>query len=125
MPAGDANDPTRGQISPADRDAIKRRADALGDKLEAAKQRHNPKSRGDQGRAMGQGMKAAAELIGGVVVGGVLGWYLDQWLGTKPWLFILFFLLGTAAGMLNIVRAAQRQKTPPLPSVKDDGEDDR
>jgi ATP synthase protein I len=126
MSAGDANDPSRGQMSPADRDAFKRRADELGAKLETVKQRKAPGSRGDQGRAMGQGMKAAAELIGGVVVGGVLGWYLDQWLGTKPWLFILFFLLGTAAGMLNIVRAAQRQKTPPgLPSVKDDDATDR
>ncbi len=68
-------------------------------------------------------MKAAAELIGGVVVGGVLGWYLDQWLGTKPWLFILFFLLGSAAGMLNIIRSASQEKTPPAPSVTDDKDD--
>jgi ATP synthase protein I len=72
---------------------------------------------------MGRGMRAAAELIGGVVVGGVLGWYLDVWLNTKPWMFILFFLLGTGAGMLSIIRQAQREKTPPAPSVKDDADD--
>jgi ATP synthase protein I len=124
MPADNANDRTPGQISSADRDALRQRANDLGAKLDTAKHRHDRTSTGDQGRAMGQGMKAAAELIGGVVVGGVIGWFLDQWLGTRPWLFILFFLLGTAAGMLNIIRAANQQKTPPgLPSVKDD--DDR
>jgi ATP synthase protein I len=123
MPADNANDHRPGHISPADRDALRQRASELGAKLEQAKHRHAPSSRGDQGRAMGQGMKAAAELIGGVVVGGVIGWFLDQWLGTRPWLFILFFMLGTAAGMLNIVRSANQQKTPPgLPSVKDDDE---
>jgi ATP synthase protein I len=50
---------------------------------------------------------------------------LDKWLGTFPWLFILFFLLGSAAGMLNIVRQAQREKTPPAPSVKDDEDDEK
>ncbi len=47
------------------------------------------------------------------------------WLGNKkPWLFILFFLLGAAAGMLNIIRTAMREKTPPLPSVKDERDED-
>jgi ATP synthase protein I len=72
---------------------------------------------------MGRGMRIAAELIGGVVAGGAIGWFLDQWLGTKPWLFILFFLMGSAAGMLNIIRQAEREKTPPAPSVKDDEDD--
>jgi ATP synthase protein I len=123
MPADKPDDRAPGQISPADREALKRRAGELGAKLDSAKQRNDgPKAR-QGGAAAGRGMKAAAEMIGGVVVGGVLGWYLDQWLNTKPWLFILFFLLGSAAGMLNIIRSAKREKTPPAPSVKDDPED--
>lgn len=74
---------------------------------------------------MGRGMKIAAELIGGVIAGSAIGWFLDQWLGTKPWLFIVFFLLGTAAGMLNIIRQAGQEKTPPAPSVRDDDDDDK
>ncbi len=64
-------------------------------------------------------MKLSAELIGGVVAGGAIGWFLDGWLQTKPWLFILFFLLGTAAGMRNLIRAAMQNTTPTLPSVPD------
>lgn len=75
---------------------------------------------------MGRAMRMSAELVAGVVVGGVIGWYLDKWLGNeKPWLFILFFLLGAASGMLNLIRAAMREKTPPLPSAPDEQDDDK
>ena len=112
-------------MSAAEREALSKRASAIGDKIESAKQRRvSPKPRdSDQGHAMARGLKVSAELIGGVVVGGGLGWILDKWLGTFPWLFILFFLLGSAAGILNIVRQAQREKTPPAPSVVDDEDD--
>ena len=59
------------------------------------------------------------------VAGGGIGWVLDKWLNTFPALFIVFFLLGSAAGILNIVRQAQRETTPPAPSVKDDEDDDK
>lgn len=118
----------QGEISPADREAIRKRAAELGSKLDTAKQRHAPpKSNRASGEAMAMGLRAASELVGGVLVGSGIGWLLDRWLGTYPAFFILFFLLGAAAGMLGIIRMAQRQKTPPAPSVppgRDDGEND-
>jgi ATP synthase protein I len=62
------------------------------------------------------------------VVGGGLGWALDKQFGTAPWLMIVLVILGFAAGLLNVVRAAQEAqiKNEPLqkaaPSVKDDDE---
>jgi ATP synthase protein I len=121
-----------GEISPEDREAFKKRAAELGSKLDAAK--HKDVSAGGHSaggasaqskKAMGRGLRVSAELIGGVVAGGGLGWVLDRWLGTMPWLFIVFFLLGSAAGIMNIVRIGQREKTPPAPSVPDDGDDDK
>jgi len=41
-----------------------------------------------------------------VLVGAGLGWLLDRWLGTTPWGLIVFLLLGFAAGVLNVMRAA-------------------
>jgi len=52
--------------------------------------------------------KVATEFLAGLLVGGVIGWYLDQWFGTRPVLFLLFFALGAAAGMLNVFRNAYR-----------------
>jgi ATP synthase protein I len=110
-----------------ERAAFQKRASEIGAKIDSAKSRHAMPNRRDssQGNAMARGLKVTSELVGGILVGSVLGWLLDKWLGTFPWLFILFFLLGFAAGMLSIIRQAQREKTPPAPSVKDDDEDDK
>ena len=43
---------------------------------------------------------------GGVIVGALIGWLLDRWLGISPWGMIVFLLLGFAAGVLNVMRAA-------------------
>ena len=122
---GDKSDRDPGKISPEDREVLKRRASDLGARLETAQLRKAGPSSGGRGQAMGRGMRIAAEMIGGVIAGGGIGWLLDRWLGTKPWLFIVFFLLGSAAGMLNIIRQAQMEKTPPAPSVRDDDEESR
>lgn len=121
-----------GEMSPEERDEFKKRAASLGSKLEAAKHRDaaahgQPATDASEASksAMGRGLRVSAELIGGVVAGGGLGWVLDRWLGTTPWLFIVFFLLGSAAGIMNIVRIGQREKTPPAPSVRDDGDEDK
>ncbi len=55
---------------------------------------------------MARGFRLSTELVAGVLVGAGIGWGLDRWLGTKPWLLIVFFLLGTAAGMQNVIRVA-------------------
>jgi ATP synthase protein I len=44
--------------------------------------------------------------VAGVLVGALIGWLLDRWLGISPWGMIVFLLLGFAAGVLNVVRAA-------------------
>ena len=51
----------------------------------------------------------AFDLLAGVVIGVGLGLLLDYWLGTKPWLLIVFFFLGSGAGMLNVYRTATGQ----------------
>jgi ATP synthase protein I len=122
---GKDGDATRGQLSPAEREALKARSSGLGQKLEVAKGRHAPLPDGTaKGTAMAKALRLSTELIGGIVVGGAIGWFLDKWLGTWPWLFILFFMLGSAAGMMNVVRSAMTEKTPPAPSVPDDDDDD-
>lgn len=56
---------------------------------------------------LGLGMRLALEFVVGVVAGGLLGWGLDRWLGTQPWLMVVLLVLGTAAGVLNAYRAAR------------------
>ncbi|MDA0340579.1 MAG: AtpZ/AtpI family protein [Proteobacteria bacterium] len=54
---------------------------------------------------VGMAMRAGVELVAGVAVGTAVGYGLDKWLDTSPWLLIVCFLLGAAAGMLNAYRA--------------------
>ncbi|MHA1524263.1 MAG: AtpZ/AtpI family protein [Alphaproteobacteria bacterium] len=56
---------------------------------------------------LGLAMRLATELVAGFVVGAVIGWYLDKWLGTAPWFLLIFFGLGSAAGVMNVVRTAR------------------
>ncbi|MEL6373079.1 MAG: AtpZ/AtpI family protein [Pseudomonadota bacterium] len=141
----------RGRISEAERDAFRSRSSQLGDRLRSARGEQEPKvaqkgpfgsataqpgatgtssdsSTAARGAAIGKALRVSTELIGGIVVGCVIGWLLDEWLGTRPWLFILFFMLGSAAGMLNVIRAGMSTKTGPAnpsagPSVRDDDDD--
>lgn len=48
--------------------------------------------------------RVGVELISAVAVGLGIGWLLDTWLDTRPWLMLVFILLGGAAGILNIFR---------------------
>ena len=56
--------------------------------------------------AMARGFRLSSELIAGVVVGAVIGWGFDRLLSTSPFGLIVFFLLGFAAGVVNVVRLA-------------------
>ena len=64
-----------------------------------------------RGSFMGNALKLGTELVAAVAVGTIIGFILDGWFDTKPWLIIIFFFLGAAAGMLNVIRtASQMQK---------------
>jgi ATP synthase protein I len=43
-----------------------------------------------------------------IAVGLFLGYYLDRWLGTAPWLLLIFTLLGVASGLLSLLRAIKK-----------------
>ena len=57
---------------------------------------------------IGSAFKLGAELVSAVLVGTIIGFILDTWFDTKPWLIILFFFLGSAAGILNVIKTAKK-----------------
>ena len=72
----------------------------------AAGRAERPESR--QG-GLGFAMRIGTELVAALVIGVGFGLLLDNWLGTKPWFMLVFFLLGAAAGMFNVYRVVQNQ----------------
>ena len=59
---------------------------------------------------MGSAFKLGTELVSAVLVGTIIGFILDTWFDTKPWLIIVFFFLGSAAGILNVIKTANRMQ---------------
>ena len=114
-----------------DADPIRRRLDALGEKLAEAQGRHQPApglQPPSQGAALGQALRLGVELVAGVAVGGFIGWALDRLFGTAPFLMVVFLGFGAAAGILNVVRTAKRMQAEvpsgkDLPRVLDDDDD--
>lgn len=68
-----------------------------------------PKPGVDEARPspMGMALRIGVDLVAGVVVGVGIGWLLDRLFGVFPALTIVFFFVGGAAGVLNVMRAAR------------------
>jgi ATP synthase protein I len=100
---GNRNEP------PDDEAALSARLQRLGNRIAQANRSpengSGPRQTADPS-AIARGFRLSTELVAGVVVGAVIGWLLDRWLGISPWGLIVFLLLGFAAGVVNVMRAA-------------------
>lgn len=64
------------------------------------------KSLADSMRTLGALSTVGFSFVLAIVIGAAIGYFLDGWLGTAPWLFFLGFFMGLAAGILNVYRTA-------------------
>ena len=62
----------------------------------------------NRGSFMGSAFKLGTELVAAVAVGTIIGFILDSWFDTKPWLIITFFFVGVVAGITNVIRSAKK-----------------
>ncbi len=94
---------------PDDEAALSARLQRLGERLDTASrppENDNGPRQAADASAYARGFRMSTELVAGVVVGALIGWLIDRWLGISPWGLIVFLLLGFAAGVLNVMRAA-------------------
>jgi ATP synthase protein I len=122
-----SGNPASGEMSPQERAQLEDRISDLGSRLgKARSERRESEGQADSGaearrRGMAYGMRMAADLVAAVIVGSVIGWGLDWVLGSRPWLFLIFFMLGFAAGVLNVVRAYERMQRELAPGQGNSG----
>ena len=94
-----------GRDRPPSLDEFSERLDALRDEPET----EAPKG---VGPALGRALRISSELLAGLLVGGALGYALDRFLETTPWFLLAGIGFGFAAGLLNLVRAMNKDNEP-------------
>lgn len=101
------------------KDALDARLDQLTKALDAKRQGSEEAARSKSsgsdtgiGKAMGTGFRVASELAAAILVGGLLGWQLDLWVGSTPWFLMIFLILGIVAGFWNVYRLAAKPTGP-------------
>ncbi len=112
-------------LTPEERKAFEDRLSKLDAKLDDVQLRRKSQAEAQEdkvmrARGMSYGLRMSSELVAAIVVGGLIGYGLDQWLQTSPWLFLVFFMLGFAAGMLNVMRAFNKMQAEIAEKTKGD-----
>ena len=82
-------------------------------RLEIAKNKIIKKSKvskDSQSSKLGIAFKMSTEMVAAVVVGTIIGFILDNWFGTKPWLILIFFFVGVIAGIVNVFKSAKKMQ---------------
>ena len=87
--------------------------DSFKTRLKIAKNKINKTnniSKNQKTSSFGEAFKMSTELVAAVVVGTIIGFILDNWFGTKPWLILIFFFVGVIAGISNVIRSAKNMQ---------------
>ena len=85
----------------------------LGDRLDAVERDRAARNAKPAPGAMGMAFRFTTEIVVALAVGGGLGWLLDTYFHTKPILIIVLSLLGAAAGIRNVIMAANEMNAAP------------
>ena len=87
-----------------------KKSNNLTTRLKSAKDKVDRKSLNNdnnQPSSLGMALKLSTEMVAAVLVGTIIGFILDSWFDSKPWLIIIFFFVGVAAGITNVIRTAK------------------
>ncbi|PWE57991.1 F0F1 ATP synthase assembly protein [Metarhizobium album] len=108
-------------------DGLEARRRRLGAKLaNIRKEAHDEKASESSAEANRKGyamaMKLSSEFIAAIIVGALLGYLFDRFVGTAPWGMIVLLLLGFCAGILNVLRSAGMVAAPHPLDKKDKNE---
>ena len=83
------------------------RITSLDERLDAAARdeaERSAKAGQGQGKGYSQGNRVLAELVAGPAGGALIGWLLDRWLHTAPFLLLGLMFLGIVVAFRNIIR---------------------
>ena len=62
----------------------------------------------EQNSSAGRAWRLSVEMVAALLVCGWIGWLLDKWLDTKPWLMLVFLIVGAVVGLYNVIKVGKR-----------------
>ena len=88
------------------------RLESLDERLDRLQQAEANRAARKQGGAENRaGRLVVSQLVGCPLGGGIVGWLLDRWLGTRPWLMLVMLFLGFAVGIWNVIRISNNAQS--------------
>ena len=87
--------------------------DNLKTRLKIAKSKYKNKNQSNNDNeksSFGKAFQLSTELVSAVLVATIIGFILDNWFDTKPWLIKIFFFIGVATGIINVIRSAKKMQ---------------
>jgi len=76
--------------------------------LEEAARKGKPDLERSRQLVRSTGMRILSDLVGLPFGGGLIGWLLDRWLGTAPWIMLALLFLGFGLAVRNVMRIAKQ-----------------
>ncbi len=64
---------------------------------------------GKPAKGYSQGSRVLATLLGALFGGGVMGWAIDQFLGTSPWALLIVLTLAVIGAFMNIIKMSKER----------------
>lgn len=64
-------------------------------------------------RSIGIGFTIPMVMAASVLVGCLIGYHLDRWLGTEPWLFLVFLVLGIVTAIRETMQLVRKMNGKP------------
>ena len=99
-------------VNAEDQTKLKDSLSTLDQRLQAHEAKyHSPKATSviqSAPKGMAQGIRLSIDFVAAIGVAFAIGYGLDIWLGTKPWLMIFMLPIGFVAGIFNMIRSAKK-----------------
>ena len=73
-------------------------------------------------KALGFLSSVGISMVASTFIGLAMGYYLDKWLGTTPWLTLIFLAIGIVSGFRNIYILTERELRRQKNDQQDDGD---
>jgi ATP synthase protein I len=87
------------------------RLESLDQRLDRLQQAEAERTASAEGHAGNRASRLVVnQLIGGPLGGAIVGWLLDRWLGTAPWLLLILMFVGFAGGFINVIRISNKPR---------------